>query len=171
MKEILTKLQFMQIPYCKKVLMLPSMMKQCVADGKILHISKAFVELSNHQFALIELWYCEECGRFYLNQREFIETERRLDGLSSIRNKDIEQESISSSSWKQEERALIPKLEVRNSKVSDESPLKEMGYDTLKSDQERWWILSEKAIPRLGKNKVIFYLEMFLRMSRNNQQM
>lgn len=55
--------------------------------------------------------------------------------------------------------------------LNQQSPLRQMGYTTSKSREKRWEILTNKAIPTLGKAKVKQYIAMFIRLHGNNRNM
>ncbi|HFD2030006.1 TPA: hypothetical protein ACF2C8_001757 [Clostridium perfringens] len=50
--------------------------------------------------------------------------------------------------------------------LSDESELKKLGYSTTLSESERWNILINKAVPKLGSRKVVWYLRMFIKINK-----
>lgn len=50
--------------------------------------------------------------------------------------------------------------------LSDESELKKLGYSTTLSESERWNILINKAVPKLGIRKVVWYLRMFININK-----
>lgn len=53
--------------------------------------------------------------------------------------------------------------------LNDESELKKLGYSTTLSENERWNILRNKAIPQLGARKVVWYLRMFIKINRHRK--
>ena len=55
--------------------------------------------------------------------------------------------------------------------LNQQSPLRKMGYTTSKSREKRWEILTNQAIPVLGKAKVKQYIAMFIRLHGNNVNM
>ncbi|MDM0806093.1 hypothetical protein QTI29_06940 [Clostridium perfringens] len=68
------------------------------------------------------------------------------------------------SSYFNEQRALQPQKE--QVVLSDESELKKLGYSTTLSESERWNILINKAVPKLGSRKVVWYLRMFIKINK-----
>lgn len=67
-------------------------------------------------------------------------------------------------SYFNEQRALQPQKE--QVVLSDESELKKLGYSTTLSESERWNILINKAVPKLGSRKVVWYLRMFIKINK-----
>ncbi|WP_283692968.1 hypothetical protein [Clostridium perfringens] len=67
-------------------------------------------------------------------------------------------------SYFNEQRALQPQKEQVI--LSDESELKKLGYSTTLSESERWNILINKAVPKLGSRKVVWYLRMFIKINK-----
>ena len=55
--------------------------------------------------------------------------------------------------------------------LNEKSPLKVLGYDTTKSKEERWRILTQQAIPKLGKQKVVWYINFFIKMHKKKATM
>ena len=55
--------------------------------------------------------------------------------------------------------------------LSDQSVLKVMGYSTTKSREERWRILNQVAIPKLGKQRVVGYLKFFVKLHKSKLSM
>lgn len=53
--------------------------------------------------------------------------------------------------------------------LNDESELKKLGYNTNLKLEERWNILINKAIPKLGQRKVVWYLRMFIKINRHRK--
>ena len=68
------------------------------------------------------------------------------------------------SSYFNEQRAFQPQKE--QVVLSDESELKKLGYSTTLSESERWNILINKAVPKLGSRKVVWYLRMFIKINK-----
>lgn len=67
-------------------------------------------------------------------------------------------------SYFNEQRAFQPQKE--QVVLSDESELKKLGYSTTLSESERWNILINKAVPKLGSRKVVWYLRMFIKINK-----
>ncbi|HII4523801.1 MAG: hypothetical protein E6481_08800 [Clostridium perfringens] len=67
-------------------------------------------------------------------------------------------------SYFNEQRALQPQKE--QVVLSDESELKKLEYSTTLSESERWNILINKAVPKLGSRKVVWYLRMFIKINK-----
>ncbi|HFF9300594.1 MAG: hypothetical protein E6108_02800 [Clostridium perfringens] len=67
-------------------------------------------------------------------------------------------------SYFNEQRALQPQKEQVI--LSDESELKKLGYSTTLSESEHWNILINKAVPKLGSRKVVWYLRMFIKINK-----
>ncbi len=67
-------------------------------------------------------------------------------------------------SYFNEQRALQPQKE--QVVLSDESELEKLGYSTTLSESERWNILINKAVPKLGSRKVVWYLRMFIKINK-----
>ncbi|MEG0579639.1 MAG: hypothetical protein RR490_06970, partial [Niameybacter sp.] len=55
--------------------------------------------------------------------------------------------------------------------LNEKSPLKVLGYDTTKSREERWRILTQQAIPKLGKTKVVWYINFFIKLHKSKPTM
>lgn len=53
--------------------------------------------------------------------------------------------------------------------LNEESELKKLGYSTTLSESERWNILRNKAIPKLGARKVVWYLRMFIKINKHRK--
>lgn len=61
--------------------------------------------------------------------------------------------------------------EFDGSNLSDESDIKKMGYSTSISREQRWNILKNQAVPKLGKAKVIGHLRFLIKMNRGKSSM
>lgn len=55
--------------------------------------------------------------------------------------------------------------------LNTESDIKKLGYSTALSREERWKILKNKAIPKLGKNKVIGHIKFLIKMNKSRKVM
>lgn len=66
------------------------------------------------------------------------------------------------------QKTILPSVESVESfeaefNLNEESPLRIRGYHTGLSDNERWNILKDSCIPEIGVNRVLFYLESFVK--------
>lgn len=61
--------------------------------------------------------------------------------------------------------------ELEGNSLNAESVIKKMGYTTSLSREVRWNILKNKAIPKLGKNKVIGHLNFLVKMNKKRSVM
>lgn len=66
---------------------------------------------------------------------------------------------------------VINKEDFDGGKLNAESEIKKMGYSTSLSRMERWRILKDKAVPKLGKAKVIGHIRFLIKMNKNRSGM
>ena len=55
--------------------------------------------------------------------------------------------------------------------LNTESDIKKLGYSTSLSREERWNILNNKVIPRIGKRKVIGHIKFLIKMNQGREIM
>ena len=65
----------------------------------------------------------------------------------------------------------INQEEFDGSNLNAESEIKKMGYSTSLSRVERWNILKNKAVPKLGKTKVIGHIRFLIKMNKSRSVM
>ena len=65
----------------------------------------------------------------------------------------------------------INKEEFDAGNLNAESEIKKMGYSTSLSRVERWDILKNKAVPKLGKTKVIGHIRFLIKMNKSRSVM
>lgn len=147
----------------------------------------------------IEARYCSKCDQFYIDEKllkyKGMDLSNKIEGIqtNNIISKRKSKKAVVPSYAKNivnqikvkettvirdEKRAPIHWTVSTQDKSSDflgnlnqESPLKRLGYSTKKSKEERWRILQQEAVPRLGRDTVIGYLKMFIRMHDGRTQM
>lgn len=61
--------------------------------------------------------------------------------------------------------------ELDSNKLNPESEIKKMGYSTSLTREERWNILKNKAVPKLGKAKVIGHISFLVKMNKGRKIM
>lgn len=61
--------------------------------------------------------------------------------------------------------------ELDSNKLNPESEIKKMGYSTSLTREERWNILKNKAVPKLGKAKVIGHIRFLIKMNKSRSVM
>lgn len=61
--------------------------------------------------------------------------------------------------------------ELDSNKLNPESEIKKMGYSTSLTREERWNILKNKAVPKLGKAKVIGHISFLVKMNKGRSVM
>ena len=61
--------------------------------------------------------------------------------------------------------------ELDSNKLNPESDIKKMGYSTSLTREERWNILKNKAVPKLGKAKVIGHISFLVKMNKGRKIM
>ncbi len=61
--------------------------------------------------------------------------------------------------------------ELDSNKLNSESEIKKMGYSTSLTREERWNILKNKAVPKLGKAKVIGHIRFLIKMNKSRSVM
>ncbi|MBO3339586.1 hypothetical protein QTI98_01935 [Clostridium perfringens] len=99
------------------------------------------------------------------NRNNFENLDQRIKEklLNEITELQMRRERLGDSYFN-EQRALQPQKE--QVVLSDESELKKLGYSTTLSESERWNILINKAVPKLGLRKVVWYLRMFIKINK-----
>lgn len=66
---------------------------------------------------------------------------------------------------------IINQADFDNNNLNAESEIKKMGYSTSLSKVDRWNILTNKAIPCLGKAKVMGHIGFLIKMNKNRSNM
>lgn len=66
---------------------------------------------------------------------------------------------------------VINQEEFDGGNLNAESEIKKMGYSTSLTREERWNILKNKAVPKLGKAKVMGHISFLIKMNRNRSIM
>lgn len=66
---------------------------------------------------------------------------------------------------------VINQEEYDSGNLNAESEIKKMGYSTSLTREERWNILKNKAIPRLGKYKVMGHISFLIKMNKGREIM
>lgn len=111
---------------------------------------KDLKENNNPEYIELESLHCRKCNNYFL----------RAESLSNI---NLELDSIPITEIKIES-------EEGEFELRDKSPLRESGYHTGLSELERWNILTNKCIPEIGVNRVLYYLKSFVgRFSRQDK--
>ena len=87
------------------------------------------------------------------------------NGNSQISDKKL-QTDLFSSEKKQKDKINISVSDLGNN-LNEESELKKLGYSSSLSRVERWNILKNKAIPKLGKVKVESHIRWLIKMNIN----
>lgn len=154
----------------KEVIRIKVTRKQCPFDHEELKIKNCLVEyyidkrsMKNEEKARyknVTLPYCPKCGKNYINN----------DIAKYINGYLIEYDLTKNSRSVDNNKSIILKSEYHNNddygaKLNDESELRTLGYTTQLNKQQRWDILINKAIPKLGYAKVISYINYFIERS------
>lgn len=130
------------------------------------------------QYVPVQLLHCPTCNKAYLNHS----MESNLSLLVSLKYLDIAQyvpgisKPVSHHTSSHSKPIAEPEIKTSQEplnlsdhygdKWQEESPLKKLGYSTNLTKQERWDILINKAVPKLGYERVSNYLSWFIEDKR-----
>lgn len=109
-----------------------------------------------NQYIGFEATYCSKCNRYYISQ---LDIKNLNEYLAPYQMSTINDTPLNS------------KSEYRESNLNTTSVLKQMGYETTKSREERWRLLTQVIIPKLGKAKVTNHLKFLIRLHGSKAQM
>ena len=101
----------------------------------------------------------------YRDSLEFIDP--KVKGDIIVRMINVSKES----SRKNKTTVVSNQEEFDGGNLNAESEIKKMGYSTSLSRAERWNILKNKAIPKLGKAKVIGHINFLIKMNKGRSIM
>lgn len=125
---------------------------------------KAAVALSNGQgFGIVRVMHCPKCHKAYLKKEDinYIHDQMRPHKLKITYG---ELEEIITAQGK----SNTKQGQNTNNNFQQSSELSNLGYSVTKSKEERWRILQNQAIPKLGKKKVIAHIEWLIKYNKNN---
>lgn len=181
-KKVLKQLKKIIIPHTNKLQLMKDF-KKVIANSNILwKKDKVFVETQEAKMILIEAWRKNDTGEWFIttgtyqsiwpklakNQIKIVPNSGVVENLSQERNNKASAVNYTKSS----NIVNVNKdTVVSEIPLNEKSPLKILGYDTTKSKEERWRILTQQAIPKLGKQKVIWYINFFIKMHRTKATM
>lgn len=151
-------LYFNQV-YCRENVTL------CPRHREKLNRLKVAIKLVNSQdYIIVEALYCEKCNRAYINNVDinFIHSQIRPLKLNIA----YDEANIGTST---NTKAKSKTVESKNIELQQTSELSQLGYSVTKSKEERWRILQNMAIPKLGKKQVIKHLEWLIQYNKNHK--
>lgn len=188
-KRLLDKIKQNLIPYTKKILVNGEMGDLINEPDNIWYRSKVFVRSKRKtivRMVLIEAWKKDSSSKIFISPEELSILHKKIEPyrLSTKQNTDTEKSQPKLGAQKESKTIEIyisnTSIEITKSSkqfdgkeisLNDQSVLKTMGYSTTKSPEERWRILSQIAVPQLGKQKVVGYLKFFIKLHKTKKNM
>lgn len=182
-KYIVRKITPCLIPYVKKVWINEHLDNLTEKSNRLWHKSRVFILLKGaKKVVLIEAWRKQYSSEFFISSKELSAIQAKI-GCYQLRTKG--NINTSNSLKKQVDNknrymvsdtnnAMIKSkqpLEEKELILNNQSILKTMGYDTKKSKEERWRILNQIAVPKLGKQRVVGYLKFFIKLHKSKTNM
>lgn len=130
----------------------------CKIHNRELVRKKVFIDMINSlnvtKVVPYSMYICDMCKTAYISEKELEDinekyrpyklrlSNEKYNSIEKVENKDS--------------------VDVNEINLNKESPLKVMGYNTSVGREERWRILTQLAMPKLGKAQVISYLKYFI---------
>ncbi len=164
-KELRKKIKRACIPYRKEIF------KKSNCCSRQIGMKEMWVFMKDSAGAVkVEAKYCKKCSKFYLERHEVAHINILIapHEIKTKLDKEIEQKIIISNNNQEISKSTSGELNINLNKTS---PLMQMGYTTSKSEQERWRILTQHAMPTLGKEKTKNYLKLFIKMHGSKANM
>lgn len=181
-KKILKRLKKIPIPHTNKLKVMETLEKVVMNSDSTWKKYKVFVKTQEAKMILIEAWRKNATGSWFITTDTYQNIKPKLakkqikivGDLEAIespsQNRDNQVSGVDYS--KASSIANVNKDTATGEiPLNEKSPLKVLGYDTTKSKEERWRILTQQAIPKLGKAKVVWYINFFIKLHRSKPTM
>lgn len=130
----------------------------CKIHNRALIRKKVFIDMTNSlnvtKVVPYSMYICDICKTGYISEEE-------LKGINE-KNSPYKLRLLNEKYENIENVGNENSVHVNEINLNKESPLKVMGYNTSVGREERWRILTQLAIPKLGKARVISYLKHFI---------
>lgn len=181
-KKVLKRLKKIFIPHTNKVQVLETLEEVVMNPDSVWKKYKVFVKTQEAKMILIEAWRKNDTGSWFITTATYKNIKPQLAKkqikivpiLGRIENSSqnaYNQVSIAEYTKSSSITNINQDATVSEIPLNEKSPLKVIGYDTKKSKEERWRILTQQAIPKLGKAKVVWYINFFIKMHRKKPTM
>lgn len=181
-KKVLKRLKKIAIPHTNKLQLMENLEKVVTNSNSLWKKYKVFVKTQEAKMILIEAWRKNDTGSWFITTETYQNIQSKLakkqikmvpaSGMVENPSQDRNNEVSAVNYTKSSSIANVNKdTVVSEIPLNEKSPLKVLGYDTTKSKEERWRILTQQAIPKLGKQKVVWYINFFIKMHKKKATM
>lgn len=181
-KKILTHLKKGVIPHTRQVTVMETLEKVAKDSRSTWEKYKVFVRTQEGKMILIEGWKKNITGAWFITLETYQNIKDKMNSkqikiVGNTEARGVQSQNRdkhpSGTAYSNASSVTNVNKDTANGEISlnEKSPLKVLGYDTTKSREERWRILTQQAIPKLGKTKVVWYINFFIKLHKSKPTM